>query len=195
MDTRKRALEWLRSLHREQGSQIIEFAVALPLLVVCAVGIFDFGGAFNLKQKLNAAAREGARQAISLPTNDLDAVAGTPTTVNAIMNTVDSFLVGAGVNDCGLNGKTPAPDTVPLSWTYTATSAGCPGTGLTLKIERGYATPATVSGASVHIISTRVTITYPYVWHFNNVIQLLVPGASYAGTTYISTDAVLPNLD
>ena len=47
--------------------------MALPLLVVFVVGIFDFGGAFNLKQMLNNIAREGARFASSLPTNDLDA--------------------------------------------------------------------------------------------------------------------------
>ncbi len=47
------------------GSQLLEFAVALPLLVVFVVGIFDFGGAFNLKQKLNNIAREGARFASS----------------------------------------------------------------------------------------------------------------------------------
>ena len=48
------------------GSQLLEFAVALPLLVVFVVGIFDFGGAFNLKQMLNNIAREGARFASSL---------------------------------------------------------------------------------------------------------------------------------
>ncbi len=41
------------------GSQLLEFAVALPLLVVLVVGIFDFGEAFNVKQKLSNMAREG----------------------------------------------------------------------------------------------------------------------------------------
>jgi hypothetical protein len=38
------------------ASQMVEFAVCLPFLVVVVVGIFDFGEAFNLKQKLNGAA-------------------------------------------------------------------------------------------------------------------------------------------
>jgi uncharacterized membrane protein len=58
-------------LRQTEAAAIIEFAVALPLLIVLVVGIFDFGGAFNLKQKLNNAVREGARFGASQPTNDL----------------------------------------------------------------------------------------------------------------------------
>jgi Flp pilus assembly protein TadG len=41
------------SIRSDRGSQIVEFAVALPLLIVFVVGIFDFGEAFNQKQKLS----------------------------------------------------------------------------------------------------------------------------------------------
>jgi hypothetical protein len=34
--------------------------------------------------------------------------------------------------------------------------------------------------ASLQIPCTGVTILYPYQWHFNSVIQLLVPGANLA---------------
>lgn len=54
------------------ASQMVEFVVCLPLLIVVVVGIFDFGEAFNVKQKLNGAAREGARFASTLPTNDFN---------------------------------------------------------------------------------------------------------------------------
>ena len=67
----------LRRLQSTEAAALIEFAVALPLLVVLVVGIFDFGGAFNLKQELNNAAREGARFGASQPTNDLSN-SGTP---------------------------------------------------------------------------------------------------------------------
>src|SRR5205809_5457764 len=47
-----RRFDSLLSLRSDaQGSQIVEFAVALPLLVVFVVGIFDFGNAFSLKHK------------------------------------------------------------------------------------------------------------------------------------------------
>ncbi len=46
------------SLPRPRGSQIAEFAVALPLLLIMVVGIFDFGNAYNIKQKVTNIARE-----------------------------------------------------------------------------------------------------------------------------------------
>ena len=44
------------------ASQIVELAISLPVLVIFVVGIFDFGGALTLKQKLTNAAREGAEE-------------------------------------------------------------------------------------------------------------------------------------
>ena len=67
-------------LRRETaGAAILEFAVALPLLVVFTVGIYDFGGAFNQKQKIEQAAQEGAIVAGAQPTTDLFSD-GTPNT-------------------------------------------------------------------------------------------------------------------
>ena len=45
------------------------------------------------------------------------------------------------------------------------------------------------------MISTRVTLKYPYSWHFNRVIQMLVPGATYLGVSSIITDAIVPNMN
>jgi len=39
-----------------------------------------------------------------------------------------------------------------------------------------------------------VKIFYPYEWHFNSVIQLLVPGASF-GLSTISTGATAANMN
>jgi Flp pilus assembly protein TadG len=173
------------------GSQILEFAVALPLLVVFVVGIFDFSGAFNLKQKLSNTAREGTRFASSLPTNDLDAI-GTPQSVTAIRDLVDSHLQAGRLNDCGL--ATQAAVNGPaMTWTYTAAGGGC-AAPLVLKIERSYSFQTVVGANTFNAISTRVTLQYPYSWHFNRVIQLLVPGATYMGVTQITTDATVPNM-
>ncbi len=60
-DSHRCSVALRRSLSEDHGSQIVEFAVSLPLLVVLVVGIFDFGSAFTLKQKLAYAALEGAR--------------------------------------------------------------------------------------------------------------------------------------
>ena len=56
-------------LREVQGSALVEFAITLPLLVVFIVGIFDFSGAFNQKQKIEQAAQEGAIIAGAQPTS------------------------------------------------------------------------------------------------------------------------------
>jgi len=190
----------LSTLGGTQASQLLEFAVALPLLVVFVVGIFDFGNAFNFKQKLNNAVRDGARFGSSLPTNDLSlaGACGAPSSVCAIRDLVDSNLQAGRVNDCGLATQSATGPAPPSTWTYSATGSGCPGT-LTLTIERQYSFLETVTvgagSTNINVISTRVRISYPYKWRFNRVIQFLAPGASYAGVTQIATDAVAPNMD
>jgi len=47
-----------------RGTAIIETAVTLPLLLLVAVGIFEFGRAYQTWQILTNAAREGARVAV-----------------------------------------------------------------------------------------------------------------------------------
>ncbi|HTZ98053.1 MAG TPA: TadE/TadG family type IV pilus assembly protein [Terriglobales bacterium] len=193
-----------RWLGREEASSLAEFAVSLPLLVVLVVGIFDFGGAFNQKQELNNAVREGARFGAAQPTNDLCPPAGTtscnaPPSVDAIRVLVDSYLTAAQLNDCGLSTLTPPSGTDPV-WTYAASGNGCPGQ-LTLTIIRGYS-PTTSQSCNlqtnttpvVNIPCTQVTISYPYAWHFNSVIQLIAPGSSFALST-ITTSATAVNMD
>lgn len=176
------------------GAQLLEFAVALPLLVVFVVGIFDFGGAFNLKQMLNNIAREGARFASGMPTTDLDAI-GTPPSVTAIRDLVVSHLQTSRLNDCGLAGQAGVNGPA-TTWTFTAAGGGC-AAPLVLTVERQYSFPAAVGVdvTTVQVMSTRVSMKYPYSWHFNKVIQLLVPGATYLGVTQINTDATVPNMN
>ncbi len=93
----------------------MSFAVALPLLVVLVVGIFDFGGAFNLKQELNNAVREGARFGAAQPSNDITPRTNQkPPSVDAIRYVVDSYLKTAHINDCGLNAIVAGPK--PEDW-------------------------------------------------------------------------------
>jgi len=79
-----------------------------------------------------------------------------------------------------------------LAWTYTITGcSGIAGDQLIITIDRGFAFWTLANAEKV--ISSHVTVTYPYHWQFNNVIQLLGPNASFAPTTQIVADAVLPN--
>ncbi|HEX8814618.1 MAG TPA: TadE family protein, partial [Terriglobales bacterium] len=80
----------------DRAAALVEFAISLPLLIVLVVGIFDFGAAFNLKQQLNNALREGARFGSTQPTNDLTnpncgGAGGAPCSVAAIMKVVDAY--------------------------------------------------------------------------------------------------------
>lgn len=178
------------------AAQIVEFAVVLPLLAVLVVGIFDFGQAFSLRQKLTFAARNAARFGSSQPTNDLTQT--TPISVTAIRDLVDADLLAAGVNDCSLGAIQQSGG---VAWDATGT---CPSSAtFTLTIDRGFVTPPlgqagiNVPGAGepMRLISTHVILSYPYQWHFNSVIRLLVPSATFAGITQIQTDAIAPNQD
>jgi Flp pilus assembly protein TadG len=172
------------------AAALVEFAVALPLLVVLVVGIFDFGGAFNLKQELNNAVREGALFGASQPSNDISPSIAKPPSVDAIRLLVDSYLTTAKINDCGLSGTAEPAQGGGLLWVYNASGNGC---SLTLKIARGV-TVQTGGAPQVNMLCTYVQIIYPYQWHFNNVIQLLVPGANYT-LGNIQSDATAFNMN
>jgi Flp pilus assembly protein TadG len=185
---------WLLQLTSAEASQLLEFAITLPLLVVLVVGIFDFGGAFNLKHQLTNAAREGARFGGSLPLTDVS-VAAVPSAVMGAWQVVDAYLLRSEINDCGLASATPALSGSTYIWTSTTSTtppAPCPAS-LVLTIEPAYAVRNTVNNTD--LICTKVTISYPYQWHFNSVIQLLMPGTTYGATLQVAADAVMPNME
>ena len=165
------------------ASQVVELAISLPVLVLFVVGIFDFSGALTLKQKLTNAAREGARVAAADPASDM--YASVPVAVSDAFQVVDNYLLSEKINDCGLSGggTPPTPTQSGLTWTYTSTGS-CPGSGITLQINRGYS-PAPVSG--IYLIGTYVTISYAYKWQFNSVGGLL--GGRFTGPSAIVTTA------
>lgn len=186
-----------RSFCRADGSQIVEFAVSLRLLLVIVVGITDFGSAFGLKQTLNNAAREGARFGANQTMLDVTnatstSETGNPISVSAIRDVVDNYLVAANIIDCGLGSATFIKTN--LVWTYT-TSTNCDGGTLTLVVDRG-STQRTGGGSPVTVEMTHVNIQYPYQWTFGRLISFFVPTATYAqGTTTISGDATMTNLN
>jgi len=186
----------------ERGAQIVEFAVALPLLVVFVVGIFDFSNAFTLKQRLTNAARDAARAAASDPSSDLSGSATTsnPVSVNDVYFIVDNYLAANNLNDCGI---TSSPAVSGLTWTFNASGSGCTAPGLTIIVNRGYYYPAVGStspsltcaaqaaGGQTAILSTCVSIQYGYPWRFGRAASLLGFGAMLPQT--ISAVAVSAN--
>src|ERR1700720_891949 len=110
------------------ASQIVELAISLPVLVIFVVGIFDFSGAFTLKQKLTNAAREGARVAAAAPANDVAPSNPLPASVDTAFRVVDNYLQAENINDCSISPLSPSHS--GLTWTYTATGNGCATGGL-----------------------------------------------------------------
>jgi len=173
-----------------QGAALLEFAISLPLLVVFVVGIYDFSGAFNQKQKIEQAAQEGAIIAGAQPMSDIASSNGNPTSLQAVSTAVFNSLTGSGVlanGACSPPGTASGP--VGLTWIYKISGCDSAGDALVITINRGW-----VAGSGTPMpVGTVVTVAYPYHWRFNSVIQLLVPGASYAATTQLTESATVHN--
>jgi Flp pilus assembly protein TadG len=193
-----------RAWRDDRAAQLVEFAVALPLLVVFVVGIFDFSNAFTFKQKLTNIARDAARVAAGDPANDLQSPStpsGVPASVLDAFQVVDNYLLANNINDCGIASASPSK-TVPLTWTYTA-STNCPSGGLTITINRGYYFPVTSvtlpsaictsqsAGGQTAVIGTCVSIQYAYQWRFGRVASIL--GSTMALPSSITVAAVAMN--
>jgi Flp pilus assembly protein TadG len=190
----------LATLWGGEGAEILEFAISLPLLLVVTVGVFDFGSAFTVKQKLANVALQGARVASNQPTTDLSlaAACGAPASVCSVRDVVEANLVASKLNDCGL-GTVNGAASGSLAWTFTA-NTGCGGGTLTLIVERGFVYTATLpappfQAGNYMIEGSKVSLSYPYRWQFNRVVPLIAPGANYPATTQINSIAIMQNLD
>jgi Flp pilus assembly protein TadG len=178
----------VRVLRDVRGAALLEFAITLPLLVVFVVGIFDFSGAFNQKQKIEQAAQEGAIIAGAQSMSDIASGNGNPDSLQPVVTAVFNSLAASGIVPQG----TCAPPVTPthsgsnLKWKYTISP--CPD-DLTITIDRGWVS----ASGSPAVVGTMVTVIYPYHWRFNSVIQLLFPGASYAATTNLTESATVHN--
>ncbi len=193
-------------LRDAQGSALLEFAITLPLLVVFVVGIYDFSGAFNQKQKIEQAAQEGAILAGAQPMSDIaqngSSTSTNPNSLQPVVTAIFNSLAGSGVLPNANQGSCKPPFTASLqtglAWTYTISGCSTASSSdqLLITINRGCVCgscgPACASGPPFSV-GTMVTIQYPYHWRFNSVIQLLLPGANYAATTQLSESATVHN--
>ncbi len=172
---------WFRARVETRGGTLVEFAIALPLLVVLALGFADFGAAFRLKQKLTNAAREGARIGIGQPSIDLTQTV--PLSVQAVRAAVINYMISEDL-DTSFIASTPT-STGTFEWTYSS-GGGDP----VLVIERGVVIPV---GGTMSI-GTRVTLNYPFSWSFDRVVRLLSPTTTQPGSFTISTSVTMKNL-
>jgi Flp pilus assembly protein TadG len=177
-------------LRRAEGSQLLELALSLPIMLVLMVGLVDFGQAWNLKQKLANAVREGTRIGASAPSFEATSCAipqaSSPCSVQAAADTVKQYLVNAGLDASCITPNSPSgSNSTTSTWTYTC------GSGLSMSISRPFI--FTVSAGAV-VMGTQVGLTYPYTWSLNHVIGLLA-GSTILLPSTISTTSVMPNLN
>ena len=155
-----------------EGSQLVEFAMVLPLLCLILLGVIDVGGAFTLQQRLNNASREGVRFAISEATADVSQWPAVPPTTQAIVNDILTYLTNTGVNVCGLTSASGASSTPSYGdWAF---SSPCSDTGgqISIEINRGI---TFVDSRGVTVQGVKVTLGRPYKWSL--LISPLVTGA------------------
>jgi Flp pilus assembly protein TadG len=76
---RKSSRLWRRSrssrLVNERGQALLETAITLPIVLLVAVAIFEFGRAYQTVQVITNAAREGARVAVLPQSTNADVLA------------------------------------------------------------------------------------------------------------------------
>src|SRR2546422_10132541 len=182
-----------RARKQSEGAALLEFAIVLPLLVVFIVGIYDFSGAFNQKQKIGHAAQEGAIAAGAQPMTDMDPGSSTPPeSLQPVLEVIFNSLSANNVLPPGgsIGGCTVTPTHVGgfgLKWSYSI--SGWSTDPLVIVVDRG----VLVDPGPPASIRTTVKVSYPYHWRFNSVIQLLVPGAAYAAVTDLSETATVHN--
>ena len=77
----------IKTLRNSHGQALVEFALLLPLVMLILIGIVEFGRAWQAKQTLTDAAREGARVAV---------VGNNQLTLDSVQYRVKVMIKGAG---------------------------------------------------------------------------------------------------
>ena len=118
-------LRRMRTWRAERGAQLLELALVLPVLLVLTAGVVDFAQAWNLRQILANAARDGAR--LGSTQTDLDLTNTDPTSVQQICQQVASYLANENVS-LAFMGMTPS--TISSACGSPGTVANSSGTGV-----------------------------------------------------------------
>lgn len=166
----------LRTARRERGSQLFEFALVLPMLLLLIAGVADFAQGWNLRQVLANAARDGAR--LGSNENYSDLTDANPMSIQTICQQVADYLIQEHVNPAfmGISGTSSSTVSsgcssfgtvvdsttgLTVAWTYYSTG----NYGLKIEPQLQVHPPGETCGPTVLCIaSTRVTLKYPYNW-------------------------------
>jgi Flp pilus assembly protein TadG len=113
----------------ERGAALVEFALALPLLLVVFAGIVDFGFAFQRYEVVTNAAREGARLA-SLPGYDDQ---------TAVDNRVRAYVMeGLNISSSNLGANMPSGAVTLTDSTMTVNGTVFPTATVTVAYQHNF---------------------------------------------------------
>jgi Flp pilus assembly protein TadG len=163
-----------------RGVELVEFALVMPLLLLLVAGVWDFGSAILLKERMTNAAREGARVAVSIPLNSGNCSGRVPCAIVSAASTMQQYMNNAGAD---LSCITPSQPTSFNSSDPTVATYSCTN-GISLTINRNLM----VASANGEVPSTQVSLTYPVRWV---MIAKFLPGV-FPQT--LTTTATMENL-
>ena len=148
----------LRRLRRsERGSELVEFAIVVPVLLLLIGGIIDFALLFQSYEVATNAAREGARLAV-LPGYEVNDYA-------AARNRVATYMQTGGARGAFTTAVTPLP----------LTGCGTPGSGVRVTVT--YTHDFAIVGPIVGLINGTFgdALTYSTSSLMRSEIQTFIP--------------------
>lgn len=162
----------------DRGVELLEFALVLPVLLILLTGIFSFGSAFALRQKMTNAAREAARIVVSSSLTNQNCSSATPCSIVAAVNAMVAYMNDAGASLSCVQPDSPASSGA-LEWAYTCSN------GTKIVINRAYTISA--NGGAL-MPATQVTFVYPFTMR----LASFLPG--YSGVMKLATEVTMANL-
>lgn len=86
----------VRSLQKQKGTEVVEFAISATLLFLLLFGIIEFSVALFDKATLTNASREGAREGILFKPDPRDLAAEDAAIEQAIRDYAEQYLISLG---------------------------------------------------------------------------------------------------
>jgi Flp pilus assembly protein TadG len=104
----------------ERGAALLEAAITLPMLLLVAVGIFEFGRAYQTWQILTNAAREGARIAVLQDSTSSDITSRVQQYMrNGQLGAVNSATIGVNRSAVlDVNGRSVSASDVSIDYPF-----------------------------------------------------------------------------
>jgi Flp pilus assembly protein TadG len=191
---KKSAARVRKLLSDEKGAELIELAFTLPFFLLIIIGIIDFGGAWAERDQIEGAARNGARVAVATFNDTTNPqCGGVPCSVQVAVGAVLAALTNANTPTCTMTAAGIAATGAPFTWNDTA---ACPNGGtFTITVERAVPEVDTSSGSNVTVLTTKVTISYPYTFQLNMSGGSIFAGNPFASWVMLNGTAMMVNLN